>query len=75
MKEKLKNRKLNNLTYRECFGFENPPTGTKLNINHHEGIGFYIVWNECPDNENIIEGWFKTRNQAEAYLTSHGWVL
>lgn len=70
----LKNRRINNMTYRECFGFENPPKGTKLDIDHAEGIGFFIVWNDCPDNENIIEGWFSKRTEASNYLKAHGWV-
>ena len=46
----------NNLTYRESFGFSNPPKGTMLNIKYCEGLKFYIVWDHCPDGENIIEG-------------------
>lgn len=72
--ELIKNRKLNNMTYRECFGFENPSHGTKLNINYSEGIGFFIVWNDCPDGENIIEGWFTKRTEAVKYIKDHGWI-
>lgn len=73
--ELLKKRRINGMKYRECFGFENPPKGTKLNIGHSEGIGFFITWNDCPDNENIIEGWFSKRNEAANYIKAHGWFL
>jgi hypothetical protein len=70
----IKNRRSNNMTYRECFGFKNPPKGTKLDIDHSEGIGFFIVWNDCPDDENIIEGWFKKRDEAVSYVKTRGWL-
>jgi hypothetical protein len=70
----LENRRKNEMTYRECFGFENPPIGTKISIEHSEGIGFFIVWNDCPDYENIIEGWFSKRNEAVNYVKARGWV-
>ena len=69
----IRNRRLNNMTYRECFGFENPEPGTKLDIDYSDGFGFFIIWKDCPDDENIIEGWFKKRHQAVSYIKAHGW--
>lgn len=71
----IKQRRSNNMTYRECFGVENPPKGTKLNIDHSEGINFHIVWKDCPDLNNIIEGWFTKRSEAVNYILDHGWIL
>jgi len=70
----LKNRRSNNMSYRACFGLENPQKGTKLAIDHDHGIGFFIIWPDCPDGENIIEGWFKTRNEAVKFIKAHGWL-
>lgn len=72
-KDLLINRRSNGMTYRQCFGCVNPPAGTLLSLDFADGIGFFIMWDDCPDGENIIEGWFKTREDAEEYIKSHGW--
>lgn len=62
-------------TYREEFGLQNPPPGTQLEISFMEGIQFYLIWNECPDDENIIQGWFPSRGKAESYAKEKGYQI
>lgn len=66
-------RKSINVSYRQWFGFENPPAKTKLKIDFSEGLGFFVIWKNCPDYANIIEGWFKNRQQAIDYITKNNW--
>lgn len=61
-------------SYREYFGYENPPSGTPVVIKYAEGLRFYIWWPACPDGEDIIEGWFGSRQKATQYAEEHGWV-
>ena len=62
------------LSYRQSFGLENPPPGTKVSINFLEGCNYSIIWDDCPDGENIIEGWFKKKQQAIDYVIKNGWI-
>jgi len=61
-------------SYREYFGYTNPPAGTHVVIKHAAGLKFYIWWPTCPDGEDIIEGWFSSKKAAIAYTESHGWT-
>lgn len=71
----LKNRRITGMTYRECFGLENPPKGTVLKIKFAEGLKWYLLWEDCTDPENIIEGWFSTSNKARKYANEKNWRL
>ena len=62
-------------TYRESLGLDNPPKGTKLEIKHMAGIGFYLLWPKCPDLENIVDGWFKVKKNAKICSKEHGWIV
>ena len=59
----LKNRKKEGRTYRECFGFKNPPKSEKLKLKYAEGVNYYLLWVGCSDMENIIEAWFRLSPQ------------
>lgn len=71
----LKNRKKEGRTYRECFGFENPPKGEKLKLKYAEGVNYYLLWVGCPDMENIIEAWFPSKSAALKYAKDNGWEV
>ena len=52
--------------YRLELGFSNPLLAN-VGIEYMSGIGFYILWIDCPDRENIIALNFNSRKQAEKY--------
>ena len=62
-------------SYRQSFGLDNPPKGTALKLKYAEGVRYYLLWINCPDNENIIEGWFPTKSSALKYAKDNGWVV
>ena len=69
------NRREENRTYRECFGLKNPPKSEKLRLKYAEGVNYYLLWVGCPDGENIIEGWFPTKQSALKYAKHNGWEV
>ena len=42
-------------------------------IKYAEGMKFYIWWPWCPDGEDIIEGWFGSKQGAIRYAETYGW--
>lgn len=62
-------------SYRQSFGLDNPPKGELLKLKYAEGIRYYLLWIQCPDNENIIEGWFPTKSSALKYAKDNDWVV
>lgn len=63
------------ITYREQMGYSNPPAGTELKIEHLPGVEWYLLWPSCPDQENIVAGWFGSKSKALAFANKHGWVI
>lgn len=62
-------------TYRESCGLENPPKGTKLKIRKMSALGYCLIWPDCPDMENIVDGWFRVRRNAKAFAKENGWIV
>ena len=62
-------------SYREFFGYQNPPGGTEIVIKYAEGIKFSIGWPNCPDGEVIIEGWFINRKSTIDYAKKYEWII
>ncbi len=62
-------------SYRESFGLENPPAGTSVSIDYMAGCQFSIIWDDCPDPENVIEMHLHSRKAAEKYATDRGWLF
>lgn len=63
------------VSYRQRFGLDNPPKGTVLKLKYMEGINWYLNWVECPDGEDIIQGWFSTDSKARKYASENGWLV
>lgn len=74
-KDLILGRRKIGMSYRNCFGLENPAKGEKLHLKYLEGICYYLVWVNCPDEQNIIEGWFTTKSAATNYVKENGWIL
>lgn len=68
-------RDKNKTSYRQSFGLENPPKGEKLKLKFADGVNYYLLWLNCPDGENIIEGWFPTKTSALKYANDKGWEV
>lgn len=62
-------------SYRQSFGLPNPPKGTDLILKFSEGINWYLYWKDCPDDENIVAGWFKSASAARKYADENGWKI
>lgn len=62
-------------SYRQMFGLDNPPAGTRLKLKYMDGIDWYLLWEDCPDDENIVQGWFKSKGKAQLYAKENGWPL
>lgn len=62
-------------TYRQSFDLDNPAPGTKVQIKYLEGLKWYILWVECPDGENIIQGWISTKAKAVALAKDYDWII
>jgi len=68
------NKKLSKMkTYRSKFGLPDPPEGTFLKLKFMEGIKYYLLWEDCPDNENIVAGWFTSKAKALEFSREKGW--
>ena len=63
------------VSYRQRFGKDNPPQGTVLKLKYLEGINWYLHWAECPDGEDIIQGWFGKASKARKYANKNGWLI
>lgn len=63
------------VSYRQRFGLNNPPEGTVLKLKYLEGVNWFLCWVECPDNEDIIQGWFSTASKAREYASKNGWLV
>ncbi len=63
------------VSYRQRFGLDNPPKGTVLKLKYMEGINWYLHWVECPDGEDIVQGWFGTASEARKYANENGWLV
>lgn len=59
------------ITYRNKLGFSNPPDNTIVEIKFMEGLKFYILIDNCIDNENILEAYFPTYKKALEYLVNN----
>ncbi len=57
-------------SYREMFGLELPPEGTKVKIKWMAGVNYYILWPDCPDKENILYSHINKKD-AESIVTKH----
>jgi hypothetical protein len=44
---------------------------TEVSIKYMEGLKYYIKWENCPHQDNIIKGHFNTKKSAEAYCKTH----
>lgn len=60
--------------YRETFGLPLPPPGTRLSLRSCPGMQYYLLWEDCPDDENIVAGW-GSREQMVRIAEHHGWQL
>lgn len=63
------------VSYRQRFGLDNPPKGTVLKLKYMEGINWYLHWAECPDGEDIVQGWFSTASEARKYANKNSWLV
>jgi hypothetical protein len=63
------------VSYRQRFGLDNPPKDTVLNLKYMEGLKWYLCWAECPDCQNIVQGWFGTASEARKYANENGWLV
>jgi len=63
-------------TFRNFHGFENPPAGTMLKLEY---IGSFVkwslIWENCPDLENLIQGWMESKQKATQYAIQNGWTV
>jgi hypothetical protein len=62
-------------SYRESFGLSLPPSGTKVSMDWMAGMDFNIIWDDCPDGENVLYGWIKKRSDALIIIKKHEWIL
>lgn len=62
-------------SYRETFGLDLPPVGTTVEIDFMAGSNYSIIWVDCPDDENILYSWLKSKIHAMAIIERHGWKL
>ena len=62
-------------SYREKFGLSLPSAGTHVKVKFMAGVNHYIVWVDCPDDENILFGWLKSKAEALKIVETKGWVL
>lgn len=65
----------NSVSYRQRFGLDNPPKGAVLKIKYMEGLNWYLHWAECPDAEDIVQGWFGTASKARNYANKNSWLV
>lgn len=63
------------MSYRESFNLKPAPSGSKVYIEHDAGIDFYVVWIDCPDKENILEGWLKKKQDAINYCKQNNYKI
>lgn len=63
------------VSYRQRFGLDNPPEWTILKLKYLEGINWYLHWAECPDGEDIVQGWFGTASKARKYANKNSWLV
>lgn len=62
------------VSYRQRFGLHNPPKGTGLKLKYMAGLKWYLYWEDCPDEEDIVQGWFGTAAKAKKYAQENGWL-
>lgn len=65
---------LSECSYRQKKGFDNPPPGTILRVKYMEGVKWYLLWEECPDGESIVEGWINSAHKAFEYAKQNQWI-
>jgi len=63
------------VSYRQRFGLDNPPKGTILRLKYMAGLKWYLHWEDCPDGEDIVQGWFGTAKKAKTYAQENGWLV
>jgi len=61
-------------SYRQSFGLDNPPSGTLVKIEYMSGAGYYILWVDCPDGENIVELDFASKGKATDWALSKNYA-
>lgn len=42
------------VSYRESFGLSLPVAGTDVDVKFMPSLEYYIIWVDCPDNENVL---------------------
>lgn len=61
-------------SYREQVNLSLPPEGTKVYIEYMAGCEYSIIWSICPDGENVLYTWIKSKSQALSIIQDHGWI-
>jgi hypothetical protein len=63
------------MNYRTRFGLQDPEPNKHVRIAFMQGLDWYLVWENCPDNENILATGFSSKESAEAYALCKDWCL
>lgn len=68
-------QKIDPLRYRENWGLETAPKGSKVQLKHSSGLDWHLVWINCPDKENVLAGWQRSKNELLKLADLRGWVV
>lgn len=60
---------------RKKLGLNTPGANTIVTIQFMEGLNYYIKWISCPDRENILYAWIKSRSKAHNLVKENNWKL
>ena len=63
------------LKNREKWGYNTAPPGTKVKLSHMPGMNWYLVWLDCPDEENILAGWQTKKEPLISLAAIRGWEI
>lgn len=63
------------INYRTRFGLQDPEPNTHVSVEFMPGLDWFLVWANCPDNENILATGFSSKASAEAYVHCKDWHL
>ena len=63
------------INYRTMFGLQEPQHHIHVQAKFMEGLGWYLLWVNCPDKENLIATHFTSKKAAEAYALCKDYTL
>jgi hypothetical protein len=62
-------------SYRVMHGYSLPPVGAKVKIEYMAGLNWYMIWIDCPDEENLIFGWITQKKEVQRIARELNYII